>query len=101
MENKPVKCPDCGTWWRGMEHTCPNPTHPKQSRFRTKGEDSPHIDQEPKGPKGPPEKVGCPLCGSTQVHYCPGRREDNPYSEIRKIKPRLFNWDNKYDDKEI
>lgn len=19
---KPVKCPDCGTWWRGYEHRC-------------------------------------------------------------------------------
>ena len=25
MENiasKPVKCPDCALWWRGMEHRC-------------------------------------------------------------------------------
>lgn len=23
--NSPVKCPDCGTWWRGQEHTCKDP----------------------------------------------------------------------------
>jgi hypothetical protein len=23
VENEPVKCPDCGTWWRGDEHRCP------------------------------------------------------------------------------
>jgi len=21
--NEPLKCPDCGTWWRGEEHKCP------------------------------------------------------------------------------
>lgn len=20
---EPVKCPDCGTWWRTLNHTCP------------------------------------------------------------------------------
>lgn len=22
--NDPVKCPDCGLWWRGMTHRCDN-----------------------------------------------------------------------------
>lgn len=54
-----------------------------------------------KGPKGP----GCPLCGSTEVHYCRGREDRNPYNpyqstveknikkEIETLKPAgIENW---------
>lgn len=26
----PFKCPDCGTWWRGLEHVCPKTKVPYQ-----------------------------------------------------------------------
>jgi hypothetical protein len=24
IANGPYKCPDCGTWWSGLEHRCPD-----------------------------------------------------------------------------
>ena len=53
IASKPVKCPDCAVWWRGMEHKCVSVTpdyKPKQDKpenwkkeIRRVPEENPHI----------------------------------------------------------
>lgn len=63
----PFKCPDCGTWWAGLEHRCatgatPTGTAPMEVPWRW----TPYV--------APPLTIGGT---STVVCTCPPNRGDN------------------------
>lgn len=80
-ENEPVKCKDCSTWWRGLEHRCTTLTV-----TLPKFDDGPPYDL---GPDVKPKKLkqpyhviepGCKLCGAKGAHYCTGPKKDYSYT---------------------
>lgn len=79
-ENEPVKCKDCNTWWRGLEHRCKPLTLPKFNE----GPNEPPYDSGPNlkpRKKDPAEyEPGCKLCGARGAHYCTGPKKDYIYT---------------------
>lgn len=62
-ENQPVKCPDCSTWWRGLEHRCA----PVKVVVTSTTKPNPKWKDK--------KDTGCPLCGAHGVHGCTGPRK--------------------------
>jgi hypothetical protein len=60
---KPVKCPDCSTWWRGYEHRC---GAREDSRWVI------HVNRPPEGVHQPRIQVYAGGGGSLSVTTPPG-----------------------------
>ena len=74
MSYEPFKCPDCGTWWRGETHRCPDaPTTRVKKDIYTRTKD---LDL-------------CIRCGRTynikEPHSC-------VLDDYRYKRPRQDNW---------
>jgi hypothetical protein len=73
-----LKCPDCGTWWQGMEHRCPvNTTGTSTAPMEVPWRWTPFVQ--------PPLTV-------SQVCTCPPNRGDNYLGScpIHDIKVTYF-----------
>lgn len=92
--NDPIKCPDCGTWWRGQEHKCA-PVAETLPEIATGVEE----DLKRKIKEKHKKVKGCPLCGAHGVHYCQGKKIDYSYKCHRCGKMHDYRYAQHCDDK--
>jgi hypothetical protein len=67
MSYEPVKCPDCGTWWRAAEHKCA-PAAPKSKACKCGEHNSKESPYAP-DPNKKYEGFKCVVCGEKAASY--------------------------------